>query len=68
MIDRTYTLGKYSFDPQALTSLTPDGRKVCCMGQGFDPQALTSLTSFVWKAAALRESFDPQALTSLTQK
>ena len=33
-----------SFDPQALTSLTPQGYDEAQAYTGFDPQALTSLT------------------------
>ena len=38
-----------SFDPQALTSLTGDGKATILEVSSFDPQALTSLTFYRWK-------------------
>ncbi len=60
-------LGRWRFDPQALTSLTlAYGGDESVVG-GFDPQALTSLTGFwLQPGARINPGFDPQALTSLT--
>ena len=55
-----------SFDPQALTSLTGDGKATILEVSSFDPQALTSLTNKQCIISERRNSFDPQALTSLT--
>ena len=55
-----------SFDPQALTSLTGDGKATILEVSSFDPQALTSLTNKHNRMMFHQESFDPQALTSLT--
>ena len=59
----------YSFDPQALTSLTSFyGAGIALQEKRFDPQALTSLTDALPPSCVCILRFDPQALTSLTTK
>ena len=43
---RTSMEDSFSFDPQALTSLTTENERIKEYMEGFDPQALTSLTNY----------------------